>query len=303
MDEPELISGALDALDSAEMSDNRFIQVSDIIRERLELGTRLSTGERLDAGIVGAWGATMLGRLDEAERSAAAAISGLVSGQAPAWVSGAAAWRTYVLYNLGRWDDAMSEAVRMQRAIRKSELRAPWFALNGILAAFMISRARGDVGAADAWRGFARGIFDRSDPEIRTQRLDALFAGRLDEVARLIVEDSELFTGRLDYVALALNELSDRRHPGTTLRSTSSSTTRRNGPCSWSRLPRGAFVACSTMTSRSWSERSPASSRWLRVPAPRGFVQRSASSVGTGRRWRMPSPSWRASGTPSTPRR
>jgi hypothetical protein len=101
----------------------------------------------------------------------------------------------------------------MQRAIRESELRAPWFALNGIVSAFLFSRARGDLGAADAWRGVANAIFDRSDPGIRTQRLDALLAGRLDDVARLMVDDAELFTGRQDYVALALMELADERHP------------------------------------------------------------------------------------------
>jgi class 3 adenylate cyclase len=213
LDDPELISAAFDALDSAEVATNRFLQVADIVRQRLDLGSRLSTGERLDAWIVAAWGATMLGRLDEAEQSAASATSGLASGQAPAWVSGAAAWRTYALYLLGRWDDAQAEAVRMQRAIRESELRAPWFALNGIVSAFLFSRARGDLGAADAWRGVANAIFDRSDPGIRTQRLDALLAGRLDDVARLMVDDAELFTGRQDYVALALMELADERHP------------------------------------------------------------------------------------------
>ncbi len=52
IDDPEMISAALDAMDVVAFSDNRFAEVLAYVRERLALGDRLSTGERLDAWIV-----------------------------------------------------------------------------------------------------------------------------------------------------------------------------------------------------------------------------------------------------------
>jgi class 3 adenylate cyclase/tetratricopeptide (TPR) repeat protein len=213
LDDPDLISASLDALDSVEMSDNRFENVPAIVSERLGLGNRLSTGERLDSWIVSAWSYTLLGQLEAAEQAASSAVAGLVGGQAPSWVAGASAWRALALFYLGRWDEAVAEGLRMERSLRESEIRAPWYALNGILTLYLIARARGDAVDADRWRAAAEQIFEYSDPDIRTQRLQAMFSGDLDSLAERVIAGFMLFAGRLDYVALSLAELADQRHP------------------------------------------------------------------------------------------
>jgi class 3 adenylate cyclase len=211
LDDPDLISACLDAVGSVAMADNRFEEARARAQERLAIADRISTSERLDAAVVITWSLTILGRLGEAEVAATEAKAGLVSGQAPAWVAGASAWRTTALFHLGRWDEAMPEAARMERGYAESEIRAPWFALNGILSAWSIARARGDAVEADRWRVVATTIFDRSDPAIRTQRLRALVDGELDSLERDFVDNFLKFTGRLDHVALILGALADRR--------------------------------------------------------------------------------------------
>ncbi|HKB28940.1 MAG TPA: adenylate/guanylate cyclase domain-containing protein [Candidatus Limnocylindrales bacterium] len=211
IDDPDLISAALDAMDTIAFADNRFADIRPLNDQRLALGDRLSTSERLDAWIVIAWADVMLGNLDAAERSARTATAGLTIGQAPGWVAGATAWRVLALYLMGRWDEALSEAHRMRRAVVESELKAPWFMLNGVLAAFLIDRAKGDPVSADAWRAIATATFEGSDPGIRTQRLASFFRDDLERLASEVIGDWLRFTGRLDYPALVLIELGDRR--------------------------------------------------------------------------------------------
>lgn len=207
----DLVSAAYDAIDSVEMVDNRFAAVIEIVSERLAFGNRVNSSERLDAWIVSTWAHTLLGKLEAADQAASAAVAGLGSGQVPSWVGGASAWRLLGLYVRGRWDEAVAESIRMQRALRESEIRAPWFALNGLLAGYLIARGKGDSVEEEAWRAAALAIFERSDPGIRTQRLRPLFGGDVDELRTTVIADFMVFTGRLDYVALALGELADRR--------------------------------------------------------------------------------------------
>jgi class 3 adenylate cyclase/tetratricopeptide (TPR) repeat protein len=211
LDDPDLISACLDAVGAVAMANNRYEESREVAQERLALGDQISTSERLDAAVVSTWAFTILGRLPEAEAAAAQAKAGLVSGQAPSWAAGASSWRTTALFHLGRWDEAIPEAGRMERALAESEIRAPWYALNGILSAWSIERARGDAVEADRWRVAANRIFDGSDPGIRTQRLRALVDGKLGSLEHDFIDDFLTFTGRLDHVAFILAALADRR--------------------------------------------------------------------------------------------
>jgi hypothetical protein len=136
-----------------------------------------------------------------------------VPGQASAFVLGATAWRVLALHALGRWDEALVEAARAERAWHESELKAPWYALNGFLAALTIARGRGDSIGAERWQGVVLGIHERSDEVIRTRRLLAYVNEDLPALVRDIVTDFQIFSGRQDYVHLALGLLADRRHP------------------------------------------------------------------------------------------
>jgi class 3 adenylate cyclase len=213
MDDADFMSAALDALGAISLTEDRPASVFPFTSERLALGDRLATNERVDARIVTAWAKALLGDLEGAQQAAAEARAGLGSGQAASWALGASAWRALALQGLGRWDEAMVELQRAVISWQESEIRAPWYALNGFLAGLAISRARVDPIGVDQWRTAANTVFERSDPTIRTQRLRAYVDEDLPELERLAVSEFRTFTGRLDYVYLACQLLADRRHP------------------------------------------------------------------------------------------
>ena len=213
IDQPDLISVAIDAASAVELGRDDMARVVELAEQRHQLEDRVSTAERSDAWIVHTWAEVMLGNLTTALESADRARAGLVSGQASSFVLGATTWRTVALHALGRWDEALTEAARAERAWQESELRAPWYAINGFLAAFAIARARADPVGADHWRDAIIRIEERSDAVIRTRRLIAYVHDDLDSVARDIVAEFRVFAGRLDYVYLALALVADRRHP------------------------------------------------------------------------------------------
>jgi class 3 adenylate cyclase len=210
---PELISVAYDAAGAVETGRDRMRRVLEFARERHAFEDRLSTSERADAWIVHAWSEMILGELVAATESADRARAGLGSGQASSFVLGATSWRVMALHALGRWDEALIEAARAERAWQESELRAPWYAINGFLAAYTIARSRDDAVGADRWRGVVARIDERSDAEIRTRRLMAYVHGDLDALARDVVAEFRIFAGRQDYVHLALGYLADHRQP------------------------------------------------------------------------------------------
>ncbi len=140
-------------------------------------------------------------------------MPGLAPGQAPSFVLGATCWRVLALHALGRWDEALVEAVRAERAWQESELRAPWYAINGFLAAFTIARGRGDPVGADRWRGVVIRIEDGSDAEVRTRRLIPYVNDDLEALARDVIGEFRVFAGRQDYVHLTLGFLADHRQP------------------------------------------------------------------------------------------
>jgi class 3 adenylate cyclase len=210
LDQPELISSALDASSVAALGDDRMSDVLGYVRQRYEIADRVSAGERTDSMIVGAWAESIRGNLDVAQRAADQARAGLGEGQASAWVLGATSWRIFALHALGRWDEANLEGARAERAWEESELQAPGFAMNGFLALFDIARARADAVDAAHWRELIERILQRTDPSLRNQRL----IGYLDDdFASLgsLVDDFRTFSSRLDYIYLVLHRLADRR--------------------------------------------------------------------------------------------
>jgi class 3 adenylate cyclase/tetratricopeptide (TPR) repeat protein len=211
--QPDLLSAAFDAAAAVEMGRDEMARVLELTKARQKLEDRVSTSERIDSWIVRAWSELLLGMLDEAARSADRARVGLATGQAASFVLGASSWRAIALHALGRWDEALADAARAERAWQESELRAPWFATNGFLAALTIARGRGDAVAAAHWREVIDRILERSDPGIRPTRLSAYAIEDLDALARSVVEEYRVFDGRMDYVHTCLGLLADRRHP------------------------------------------------------------------------------------------
>jgi hypothetical protein len=208
----DLISAAIDAAGAVEIGRDEMGRVLVLAEERHLLGDRLSTSERADAWIVHTWAEVLLGNLVAATEAADRARAGLVPGRASSFVLGATSWRALAFHALGRWDEALVEAARAEQAWQESELRAPWYAINGFLAAFTVARGRGDPVGAGHWRDLILAIEERSDAEIRTRRLIAYVNDDLDALAREVVAEFRVFAGRLDYVYLTLGLLADRRH-------------------------------------------------------------------------------------------
>ena len=212
--QPDLLSAAFDAAGAVETGRDEMGRVRDFAMERHKIEDRLSTSERADAWIVRTWSELLLGELEEAVDSADRARAGLVTGQAASFVLGATCWRVLALHALGRWDEALTEAARAERAWQESELRAPWYAINGFLAAFTIARGRGDQVGADRWRELVAWIDERSDAiDQDPSPVQPTSTTTCPTLAHEVIDEFRVFAGRLDYVYLTAALLADRRVP------------------------------------------------------------------------------------------
>jgi len=208
----DLISASLDAGFSVAGKDDRHLEMVAISRRRLDL-PGLATSERFDALITTAWSLFLLGQLEEAERVADGVRTGLAAGQASAWVMGASVWRVEALWALGRWDEALVEAGRCERAWRESEIHAPGFVLGGFVAAFSIAEARRDRLGVDRWRSAVDTILSRGGADSRVRPLNAYLRNDLPALADAAVANYRRFSSRMDYVHLALARLVDFQYP------------------------------------------------------------------------------------------
>ena len=140
--QPDLLSAALDGADANALGRDDMAKVLEYVQERHAIEDRVSTPERADAWIVHAWAEVIRGNLGDAEVAAERARAGFGTGQAASFVLGATAWRIVALHALGRWDEAMADVARAERALQESELATPWYAFNGFIAAYAVGRRR-----------------------------------------------------------------------------------------------------------------------------------------------------------------
>ena len=210
--QPDLLSAALDGADANALGRDDLGKVLEYVQERHAIEDRVSTPERADAWIVHAWAEVTRGNLREGEQAAERARAGFGTGQAASFVLGATAWRIVALHALGRWDEAMADVLRAEKALQESELTTPWYAFNGFIAAFAIARARNDNVAAEYWKGLMLRFVERGAPGIRTRQMVGYLTGDLEALARGTVHGFRDFSPRLDYLYLALGLLADRRH-------------------------------------------------------------------------------------------
>ena len=212
LDDPELISAALDAFAVASLRAGEVDEVLGFVRQRAAIAHRLSLGERFDIANMTAWMETLRGNLETAEQATATARSWVTGAQAASWSIFASAWRTIDLHGLGRWDDALVEAGRAERSWIESAMRAPSFALGGFLAAYLVSRGRADAEGMLRWADDARAIAERSAPASRAHLVVSIVDGDPEGLS-MIAGSHRAFGGRLDYVHLAAAVLADRRMP------------------------------------------------------------------------------------------
>jgi class 3 adenylate cyclase/tetratricopeptide (TPR) repeat protein len=210
--QPDLLSAALDAADAAALSRDDMTRVLELVEERHAIEDRVSTAERADAWIVHAWSEAIRGNLDAAEQAADQARAGLGTNQALSFLLGATTWRVLALHALGRWDEALVDAARAERALEESEFEAPWYSFNGFLAALAIARGRNDPIGAAHWRDLLLGITQRTRPDNRISRILGYLTEDLAALEQGTVVGFHYFTPRLDYVHLGMGLLADRRH-------------------------------------------------------------------------------------------
>ena len=145
LDDVNLQSSALDALSSTHQLEYGGWRTSQgYARQRLEFADRLSLAERIDAYSMVAWGASLLGDLDEADRASATGLAQVQPGQVPAWTLHLVCWRAYALTLLGKWDEALSLAERARQLWIESGRHSAGYALRGFISGIDIARARQD---------------------------------------------------------------------------------------------------------------------------------------------------------------
>ena len=150
-DDPELASLALDAIGGAATSVNDWATARGTALRRFEFEDRLGLYERLDAHSMATWMGYLMGNLQAADRDSAAMAARLLPGQAPYPALHLFAWRTVLLYTLGRWDEAVAAFWRAIESWHDAGRHAAGYGLRGFAAGLAIGRARGDsriIGAA-----------------------------------------------------------------------------------------------------------------------------------------------------------
>src|SRR5439155_17492197 len=112
LDDPDLLSTALDARSGVDQALNDWPSAIESARRRVSFEERLGLYERLDAHSMVAWMAYLMGDLATAEKDSAEMAARLLPGQAPYPALHLFAWRSLTLMMLGRWDEAVTAFYR-----------------------------------------------------------------------------------------------------------------------------------------------------------------------------------------------
>jgi class 3 adenylate cyclase len=170
LDDPDLLSAALDALGGCATTAYDYAGGLDSARRRIAFEDRLGFYERLDAHSMFSWMSFIMGDLVAAEKDSAAMVARLLPGQAPYPALHLLAWRTLTLMILGRWDESVTMFWRAQEAWNDAGRHAAGYGLRGFVAGLDIARARGDTRIQTAATEAIVSIVSRF-PETHTHQL------------------------------------------------------------------------------------------------------------------------------------
>ena len=140
----ELESIALDALAGTAQAVGDWERAREVTAERITFEDKLVLYERLDAHSMVAWMSYLMGDLATGDRDSAEMASRLLPGQAPYPALHLFAWRSLILFTLGRWDEAVSTFWRALEAWHDAGSHAAGYGLRGFNVGIDIGRARGD---------------------------------------------------------------------------------------------------------------------------------------------------------------
>jgi class 3 adenylate cyclase/tetratricopeptide (TPR) repeat protein len=212
IDDVNLMSEAYDALGSVAMDADDYARSVELCRTRLEYDDRLSMAERMDARVVLAWSLEILGRITESLAVVDETLARLGPNQGLSFQLSAGAWRVTNLQVLGRWDEAIAAARRLDEVWIETDRPAAGYATHGWLAALEIGRARRDEAVIEAARVVADDITGRFAEGSRSRRSKSLIHLDLDAIEREMIGNWPEYASRMDQIDRAIRTCVDRGH-------------------------------------------------------------------------------------------
>jgi hypothetical protein len=209
LDDPSLVSAALDAIGSEKHLTDPA-EARRIAERRVAMMDRLTIQERSDAHFMVAWMSALLGDLPVVLATTEGWLAQIQPGQGPGFAVGLSAWRTYALWQLGRWDEVSGSFDNMRSLWIEANRIAAAYALQGMYAAMEVARARGDAALLDRSREMFDETIGRFNAGRPTRALAALGAPDPAKIATDIVGHPERFLERPVHVEVALALCSDR---------------------------------------------------------------------------------------------
>src|SRR2546421_78167 len=177
LDDPDLLSTALDATTGVSQATNDWAGGLESARRRIAFEERLGLYERLDAHSMVAWMTYLMRDLATAEKDSGEMAARLLPGQAPYPALHLFAWRSLTLMMLGRWDEAVAVFYRALEAWNEAGRHAAGYGFRGFVAGLDIGRARGDARLVDAATEAMESILARYPTSHQNQTLHQYIRG------------------------------------------------------------------------------------------------------------------------------
>ncbi|MGI8657416.1 MAG: adenylate/guanylate cyclase domain-containing protein [Candidatus Limnocylindria bacterium] len=211
IDDPELVSAALDAMTSHRQTMDPA-SAREISLRRVAMADRLPISERLDAIQMVSWTSAMLGDLPAVVESADEALGLIQPGQNPLFALVLESWRAYAFVLIGRWELLVASLERWRQLWLEADRPSVSGGLQGLLSGIDWARGRGEEELVQRWREVAQEIVGRFEPSHPTAALTAVIELRMDGIVELLAHP-ERYPDRLHYAEHAAAICADRAHP------------------------------------------------------------------------------------------
>jgi class 3 adenylate cyclase len=212
LDDPFLLSAALDGLSAFALGTDPVTGLG-LTRERQAIAERLPLHERLDVYNMLAWFASELGELDDVLVTAEGILRDLAPNQAQATSMSLAAWQTWSLALLGRWDEVTPAVERTGRLWEDAGRLSAGFALHGLIAALEVGLARQDDRLRSRASSVFLGIAEQFPPGHLFRRVTAVIGPDPEALVQTMILDWEPYLTRLHLVERAVAICADLRYP------------------------------------------------------------------------------------------
>ncbi len=208
LDDPELISAAIDALTSPDQATDPA-SARRLSERRVAMGRRLPSDERLDALNMVAWFSALMGDFPPALSASEEAIELTQPGQNVGFSMGGGSWHAYASALIGRWEVVAHDVDQLCARWVAAERPAASYGLQGFLSGIDWARNRGDEGRLERWTDVAAEIVGRFAPDHPVAALMAMPRLDLDGLVSIVIR-AERYPDRAHYVEHAVAMAADR---------------------------------------------------------------------------------------------